>query len=94
MREFFFVFLVILVLLALTAIRYRKQISGMIGIAKMLKEVKENAGKGNAIKGEQPSVQLVNCAACGVWVPQNKTVERKGMYYCSTECTLAEARTT
>lgn len=87
MKEFFFILLVILVLLALTAVRYRKQIAGMIGLAKMLKEAKNAIPQGNAIRGEKASVQLVNCAGCGVWVPQNKAIKRReGFFYCSNEC--------
>ncbi len=87
MRELFFILLVILVLLALTAVRYRKQIAGMIGLAKMLKEAKDAATPGSALRGEKGSVQLVNCAACGVWVPQNKAIKKQeGFFYCSNEC--------
>lgn len=89
MREFFFIFVVILLLLALTALRYRKQISGILGVAKMLKEVKDQASQANAIRGEQASVQLVNCARCGVWVPQDKAVDKGGNFYCSNDCALA-----
>ena len=39
---------------------------------------------------EQQSVQLINCAKCGVWVPQTKAVGRNGMFYCSNECSLAK----
>lgn len=89
MRELFFVLIVILVLLALTAIRYRKQIAGMIGLARMLKEAKNAAVQKNTIRGEQPGVQLVSCAQCGVWVPQNKAVkQREGVYHCSRDCQL------
>lgn len=87
MREFFFILLVILVLLALTAIRYRKTIAGILGMAKMLKEAKEAASGAKAVGGEKPSVQLVNCAKCGVWVPQNKAIKRgEGFFYCSETC--------
>ena len=87
MREFVFILIVILVLLALTAIRYRKGIAGMISVAKMLKEAKEATSGAKAVSGEKPSVQLVNCAKCGVWVPQNKALKRaEEFYYCSESC--------
>ena len=87
MREFIFILIVILVLLALTAIRYRKGIAGILGVAKMLKEAKEAASGTKAMGGEKPSVQLVNCAKCGVWVPQNKAIKRgEGFFYCSESC--------
>ena len=87
MREFIFIIIVILVLLALTAIRYRKTIAGILGVAKMLKEAKDAASGTKAVGGEKPSVQLVNCAKCGVWVPQNKAIKRgEGFFYCSEVC--------
>lgn len=87
MREFIFILIVILALLALTAIRYRKTIAGIFSVAKMLKEAKEAASGTKAVGGEKPSVQLVNCAKCGVWVPQNKALKRgESFYYCSEAC--------
>lgn len=87
MREFIIIFAVILVLLALTAVKYRKQIAGLIGVARMLKDAKD-AVRQNSIRGEDPrSVQLVNCAKCGIWVPQDKAIRiRDGYFYCSDEC--------
>jgi hypothetical protein len=87
MREFVIILIVILVLLGLTAVKYRKQIAGLIGVAKMLKDAKDAARK-NSIHGEDAqSVQLVNCAKCGVWVPQEKAFKiRDGFFYCSDEC--------
>ena len=82
MREAFFILLVIFVLLGLTAIRYRKQIAGMIGLARALKDAKATAMQGRQVGGEQPSVQLVNCVKCGIWVPQNKAVIRQQEYLC------------
>ena len=89
MKEVFVVLVVILILLALTAVKYRKQISGLIGIARMLKDVKDQVGQPRAVKGEQSGVQLVNCAKCGVWVPQNNATNRNGKFYCSSDCAMA-----
>ena len=87
MREIIFILIVILVLLGLTAIRYRKTIAGIFGVAKMLKEAREAASATKAVGGEKPSVQLVDCAKCGVWVPQKKAIRRgEGFYYCSETC--------
>jgi hypothetical protein len=88
MKEIVFILFVVLILLALTALRYRKQIAGLIGVARMLKDVKDQVGQTNTLSAEQPSVQLVSCAKCGVWVPQNKALARGGKFYCSNECTL------
>lgn len=88
MKEAFFIIFVVFLLFGLTAIRYRKQIAGLIGLARMLKDAKDAAGQGRSIRGhDQGSVQLVNCAKCGVWVPQNKAIKlRDGYFYCSDIC--------
>jgi hypothetical protein len=87
MREIFFILIVILVLLALTAIKYRKTIAGILGVAKMLKEARDAASGAKAVGGEKPSVQLVNCSKCGIWVPHNKALKRgESFYYCSESC--------
>ena len=83
MKEIVFILVVVLVLLALTAMRYRRQIANVIGVAKMLKDVKEQATVATKNRGEQPSVQLVSCAKCGVWVPQGKALQRQQSFYCS-----------
>jgi len=88
MREAIFILFVVLVLLAITAVRYRKQIAGMIGFAQMLKEVKQNVAQGsNNIQGDTgKSIPLVNCTKCGVWVPQNKARKVADVFFCSDEC--------
>lgn len=83
MREFIIILAVILVLLALTAVKYRKQIAGLIGVARMLKEAKD-AVRQNSFRGEDArSVQLVNCSECGVWVPQDKAIKAGNGFICS-----------
>ena len=78
MREAIFIIFVILLLLGLTALRYRKQIAGLIGLAKMLQDVKNSAGSiGREKRGKGPSLQLVNCSQCGVWVPANKIISNR-----------------
>lgn len=87
MRELLIILVVIMVLLVLTAVKYRKQIAALIGVARMLKDTKD-AVRQTAIQGEESrSVQLVNCAKCGIWVPQDKALNiRDGFFYCSDEC--------
>jgi hypothetical protein len=75
MKEGLFILLVILVLLGLTAIRYRKQITGMIGLARALKDAKDVVSRGTSAR-ESSSVQLVHCTKCGIWVPENKAARR------------------
>lgn len=73
------------ILLAITAVKYRRQINGVIGFARMLKEAK-NAADVHSVQAAQPqvksAVQLVNCSKCGVWVPQAKAVRRGTLSYC------------
>ncbi len=88
MKEALFILLVIGVLAALTAIRYRKQITGMIGIAKVLKDATKTIATGpKNIPGDtNKSIPLVNCSKCGIWVPQSKAIRVRDAYYCSDDC--------
>lgn len=91
MREFIVVLIVILLLLALTAVKYRKQIAGLIGVARMLRDAKDAVRQISILGEEPPSVQLVNCARCGIWAPQAKAIKmRDGYFYCSRECVELE----
>ncbi len=91
MREIFFILLVVLVLLMLTAIRYRKQIAGMIGLARMLRQAKRSAQTAKSVSpaGEK-SMSLVNCTKCDIWVPQNKAVKFRDGFICSSVCSKVE----
>jgi hypothetical protein len=81
MKEAIFILFVTFVLLGLTAIRYRKQIAGIIGVARMLQDAKNTQAIGR--KAEPTSKQLVNCTKCGVWVPERKSVKgRDGSVAC------------
>lgn len=88
MREAVFILLVLLVLLALTAIRYRRQIGGMIGLARMLREAKRSSAQsGKSFPGDgERSMPLVNCSKCSIWVPQNKAVKFREGFICSSSC--------
>ena len=91
MREAIFILLVLFVLLGLTAIRYRKQIAGMIGLAHMLKQAKRSAAERSKTfpANAEKSTQLVNCSKCDIWVPQNKVVKFREGYICSNVCEKA-----
>lgn len=88
MREALFILAIIAVLLGLTAIRYRRQIAGMIGLARALKDAKNAATGGRSPIGrnESASVQLTQCAKCGIWVPAGKAFASRDAVYCSTAC--------
>ena len=85
MKEVLFILLVVFILAATTALRYRKQIAGMIGFAKMLKEAKQNLTQdpSNRLRPEEKGIPLVNCSKCGVWIPQTKAVKVGDLYLCS-----------
>jgi hypothetical protein len=92
MRETLVILAVILLLLALTAVRYRRQIAAMIGFARVLKNAKNAAAQGGEIgRDPSPSLQLVNCSQCGIWVPQAKAKIIGGLSYCSDECTRSRS---
>jgi len=85
MREAFIILLVIFILAALTAVKYRKQIAGMIGFAKMLKDIRADVSQQQSrVKGKSDaSIPLVNCSKCSVWVPQTKAIKVGDVYICS-----------
>jgi hypothetical protein len=84
-REALFILVIVAILLAVTAVKYRRQINGVIAFARMLKDAK-NAAQVSSMRTPQPqprsSVQLVNCSKCGVWVPESKATQRGRLAYC------------
>ncbi|CAN5495957.1 hypothetical protein BH10ACI3_BH10ACI3_08690 [soil metagenome] len=88
MKEAVFILFVVFLLLGLTAIRYRKTIAGLIGMARMLKDAKDSVGQASRSFPGEPakSIPLVNCSKCGVWVPENKARKLGDLFYCSDEC--------
>ena len=94
MREALFILAIILVLFGLTAIRYRRQIAGMIALSRAFKDAKNAAAGARTIgRNESASVQLAQCGKCGVWVPQSKAfVSRDGTAYCSAACQKSAAK--
>lgn len=85
MKDAIFILLVACVLMGLTAIRYRRQITGMIGFARMLKDAKKSMAQMPISRSNEPAktTPLVNCSKCGVWVPQNKARKVGDAYLCS-----------
>lgn len=86
--EILLILLFVVGLIALTAIRYRKQIAGIIGVARMLTQAKK-AAKGRAEtfpSGVTKPNTLVNCSKCNIWVPQDKAVKFRDGFICSTVC--------
>ena len=88
MFKFLLVLLVIFILLAMIAVRYRKQINSIIATAKFLKQAKDAAQQAQLGRAPRPqpsktAVHLVNCAKCGVWVPEGKAVRHQQTFYCA-----------
>lgn len=71
MREVLIILGVIVVLLGLTALRYRKQIKQIFGVAKMLNEAKNAATSQIPVKRKTEGVKLANCTKCGIFVPES-----------------------
>ena len=89
MKEAFVILVVIAILLALTAVRYRRQITGVIQIWRTLKSAREQIRQESPKVNKEPvsAGKLVNCAKCGTWVPEQKAISlRGGVYYCSSIC--------
>jgi hypothetical protein len=92
MREAIFILAVFAVILILTAVRYRRQIGGMIQIWRSLKamrqQLKQQHERESPLDKDAASAgPLVNCAKCGTWVPENRAIGlRGGVFYCSSAC--------
>ena len=88
--------LVILGLLALVviflAVKYRRHIQTGIYVLKMFRQMRqmskpEKAEKQIETAGQSDDVQLVRCAKCGSWIPQNTAMKlSKNNFYCSSKC--------
>jgi hypothetical protein len=86
--KFLFVLLLILIVLAMIAVRYRKQLNSLIATARFLREAKDAAQRQSLGRASQPqptrsAVHLINCSKCGVWVPEDKALQRAGQVYCA-----------
>ena len=92
--ELIFILLLIVGLLALTAIRYRKQITTMISVARMLRQAKKGMSQAPSAMPDRTETKsmLVNCSKCDIWVPQDKAVKFREGYICSTVCQNASLK--
>lgn len=93
MGKALFILIIILLVIGFLMIRYRRQIAGVIGIAKALKETQQAASQATSQlrnNVSEKSIPLVNCSKCGVWVPQTKARKMGDLFFCSDECVRAE----
>ncbi len=90
MMKLLFIALILLLVGCLVALRYRKQIQSALYVWQMFKKMRQlNKPVEKRIeKTETVSAsQLIRCAKCGTWIPQNKALNlRSKAYYCSTNC--------
>jgi Sec-independent protein translocase protein TatA len=86
----------IVVLLAVIGTRYRKQIQMALYVFRMFRKMRQmNKTEDKQIDNKVTSeaTALVNCAKCGVWIPQNKALKlRSGLFYCSANCLETTAK--
>jgi hypothetical protein len=89
MTKYLIVFAMVLILFAWTAVRYRKQIAGMIGFVRMIRDA-ANPNRTTREMRERSSVvpnELVNCVGCRTWIPSDRAIRFDAKtYYCSKEC--------
>lgn len=86
------------VLAMFIAVRFRRQIQMGLYVFKMFRQMRQMS------KPEQPEkqlkktageadVQLVRCAKCGSWIPQNTALKlSKNTFYCSSKCMESAVR--
>jgi hypothetical protein len=89
MREDLLILFVAALLAASTAVKYRKQIRGIIGFARMLKDAKHDLNQmpTKMAASAEKSTPLVNCSKCGVWIPQNRAIKIGELFHCSNHTT-------
>lgn len=96
MRTALVIIVLAAILLAWTAIRYRKQIVGLIGFVRMIRDAADPARTRGRISQEKTSVEyeLVHCEACGTWVPRDRAIRFDAKtYYCSKDCVKSSLTT-
>ena len=89
MREALLILVVSLLLLALTAFKYRRQISTVVGVGRMIRDAAAGGNNRREPRIEQPveSVKLVSCSKCGTWVHESRAIKFGGStYFCTDEC--------
>lgn len=87
MKEFIVILAAVAVLLGLTAIRYRKQIAGMLQVYRMLRSARNQMRDAAGEPRIETSSKLVSCSKCGTWTPESAAIRMgPSTYYCSKNC--------
>lgn len=80
----------LLIVLLLVVSRYRKQIQTALYVFRMFRKMRQMSKtdeKQIDTPADSTGTNLVNCAKCGTWIPQNKALKlRSGVFYCSSNC--------
>ena len=89
--KWFFVLILLAVLVIFLVARFRRHIQTAIYVFKMFRKMRQMskpAKQEKQIENASPSdVQLVRCAKCGSWIPQNTAMKlSKNTFYCSSKC--------
>lgn len=92
MRTALVLLILLIILFVWTAVRYRKQITSILGVIRMIREAAVPVGNRGEVKEIKTSVpnELVSCSKCGVWVPHDRAIRFDAKtYYCSKDCVAA-----
>lgn len=82
----------LVILVIIIAARYRRQIQTAIYMYKMFRKMRQMSKPQAQEKQIETAdissdVQLVRCAKCGSWIPQNTAMKlSRGNFYCSSKC--------
>ena len=89
MTKILVILFLLTVLFGLIALRYRKQIQMGLYVFRMFRKMRQmsRAPEEKQIEKTESDGQLVKCARCGTWIPQNKALNlRSKTFYCSANC--------
>lgn len=89
MTKILIILFLIAVLFGLVALRYRKQIQMGLYVFRMFRKMRQmsRAPEEKQIEKTESDGQLVKCARCATWIPQNKALNlRSKTFYCSANC--------
>lgn len=83
----------LLILAMFVVARYRRHIQTGIYVFKMFRKMRQMSRKPEREEKQietaanSADVQLVRCAKCGSWIPQNTALKlSKNNFYCSSKC--------
>ena len=90
MKEIAVVLVVVLILFSLTALRYRRQIAGLIRIWRIYQAMREGSDNHRSSELRASAAdpgKLAKCAKCGKWAPESTAVRLgENNFYCSPNC--------